>query len=101
MKKMKIIKPAVCGTLESSDVQITVRPNKGKGIEVEINSIVRLVFGDAILETVHQVLNEFQIRDAYVTLIDKGALDCVIRSRLQAVLLRAAEEKYDWTREDK
>lgn len=98
---MEIFKPAVCGTLESSDVQITVRPNNGKGIEVEINSIVKLIFGDAILETVHQVLEEFQVKNAFVTLIDKGALDCVIRSRMQTVLLRAAEEKYDWSREDK
>lgn len=97
---MKIIKPAICGTLESSDVQIIVCPNEGNGIEVELTSVVQAIFGDAILETVHQVLREFDIKDALITLVDKGALDCVLRSRMQTVLLRASGETYDWSKED-
>ena len=31
---------------------------------------------------------------------DKGALDCVIRARMECVICRGAEEKYDWTKED-
>lgn len=98
---MEIIKAAVCGTLESSDVQITIRPNEGKGIEIDLESVVKLIFGDAILETAGQVLKEFGVADAHITIIDKGALDCVIRSRLQTALLRAAGTRYDWTREDR
>lgn len=97
---MKINKTAICGTLESSDVQITIFPNEGRGIEVELTSVVQTIFGDAILETVHQILREFDIKDALVALVDKGALDCVIRSRMQTVLLRASGESYDWSRED-
>lgn len=98
---MKVQKPAVCGTLESSDVQITIYPNEGKGIEIELNSVVQMIFGDAILQTVRQVLKELEVSDAAVTLIDKGALDYVIRSRMQTVIFRAAEESYDWSKEDK
>lgn len=97
---MKINKTAICGTLESSDVQITVFPNEGNGIEVELTSVVQAIFGDTILLTVHQVLKEFDIKDVLVKLVDKGALDCVLRARMQAVLLRASGEKYDWSRED-
>ena len=97
---MKIKKPAICGTLESSDIQVTIRPNEGGGIEIELESVVKAIFGDAITETVREVLGEFKVKDARVTLVDKGALDCVIRSRMQAAILRACEEKYDWSKED-
>ena len=93
---MLIKKPAVCGTLESSDVQITIRPNEGNGIRIELETI----FGDEIIRTVQEVLNEFEVRDADISLVDKGALDCVIRSRMQAVILRASGEQYDWSKED-
>lgn len=81
---MLIKKPAVCGTLESSDVQITIRPNEGNGIRIELDSVVKTIFGDEIIRTVQEVLNEFEVRDADISLVDKGALDCVIRSRMQA-----------------
>ncbi len=97
---MKIKKPAVCGTLESSDIQVTIRPNEGGGIEIELDSVVKTIFGDAVMDTVREVLKEFEVEDAIVTLVDKGALDCVIRSRMQTAVLRAAEQTYDWTKED-
>ena len=90
---MLIKKPAVCGTLESSDVQITIRPNEGNGIRIELDSVVKTIFGDEIIRTVQEVLNEFEVRDADISLVDKGALDCVIRSRMQAVILRASGEQ--------
>ena len=40
---MLIKKPAVCGTLESSDVQITIRPNEGNGIRIELDSVVKTI----------------------------------------------------------
>ena len=87
---MLIKKPAVCGTLESSDVQITIRPNEGNGIRIELDSVVKTIFGDEIIRTVQEVLNEFEVRDADISLVDKGALDCVIRSRMQAGLKRTS-----------
>ena len=92
--------PAVAGTLESSDVQIAVAPNPGGGIVIDLDSDVKAQFGDAIEETVRQVLAEFDITDASVRLLDKGALDCVIRARLRCAVCRAAQTPYDWTRED-
>ena len=93
---MLIKKTAVCGTLESSDVQITIRPNEGNGIRIELDSVVKTIFGDEIIRTVQEV----EVRDADISLVDKGALDCVIRSRMQAVILRASGEQYDWSKED-
>ncbi len=92
--------PAVAGTLESSDVQISIAPNPGRGIDIDLVSDVKAQFGEAIEETVRSVLQEFDISDASVRLLDKGALDCVIRARLRCAVCRSAQEPYDWTRED-
>lgn len=97
---MEIIKPAVAGTLESSDIQITIRPNGGNGIEIDMESTVKVLFGKAILQTVRDVLASFDVTDAYVQIQDKGALDQVIKSRMQAVICRGAEVRYDWSKED-
>ena len=92
--------PAIAGTLESSDVQIAIAPNPGQGIVIDLESDVKAQFGDSIEETVRDVLAEFEISDASVRLLDKGALDCVIRARLRCAICRSAQIQYDWTRED-
>lgn len=97
---MEIKKPAVAGTLESSDCQITICPNPGHGIEIDLESDVKVMFGDSIMETVKRTLEEFQVSDAEVEIRDRGALDCVIKSRMQCVICRGAEEHYDWSKED-
>lgn len=93
---MQIKHPAVAGTLESSDVQVTVRPNPGKGLDIRIESIVMAQFGEAIMDTVSEILETHNIKEASVHIIDKGALDWVIRSRLQAAFCRSADCSYDW-----
>lgn len=97
---MLLKKMAVAGTLESGDVQIAVIPNAGSGITIELESSVKAQFGDAIVGTVRQVLEAFDVSDVTVRLQDMGALDCVIQARLRCALCRAAEVRYDWTRED-
>lgn len=93
---MQIKHPAVAGTLESSDVQVTIHPNTGMGLDIHIDSIVKAQFGDAILETVKEVLAIFGIIEASVQVIDKGARDWVIRARMRAVICRGAGCSYDW-----
>lgn len=97
---LELKKPAIAGTLESSDLQIVLRPNPQKGIEINLQSVVQAQFGDSILQTVRAVLADFSVSDALVDINDKGALDRVIRARMQTVICRAAEISYDWTRED-
>lgn len=97
---MKIIKAAVAGTLESSDIRIMLCPREEHGIEIELDSVVKAQFGPAIEHTVRQALAEFNIQDAFVQLQDKGALDCVIKARMQCAICRACEITYDWTKGD-
>ena len=44
-------------------MQITIRPNEGNGIRIELDSVVKTIFGDEIIRTVQEVLNEFEVRD--------------------------------------
>lgn len=98
---MRLKKPAMAGTMESSDIMITLRPNEGRGIELDIQSDVKAMFGDAIEATLREVLAEFDVSDAFVSVVDKGALDFVIRARMQCAVCRAAEIAYDWGKEDR
>lgn len=91
---MQITKPAVAGTLESSDAMIRVAP--AQGLEIEINSSVGKQFGDAIRATVEAVLAKLQVSDAQIIVEDKGALDCVLQARLKAALQRASDDPINW-----
>lgn len=97
---MQIKKPASAGTLESSDIFVTVSPNEGGGIEIDLESEVEALFGDAIEAAVRRELDLAGVTDASVRLQDHGALDCVIAARVRCAVYRAAEEHYDWSRED-
>ena len=97
---LKLKKAAIAGTLESSDVQVSIAPNEEGGRKIELQSVVRMQFGESILATVHRVLDEFDVQDAVVRLNDKGAIDSVIMSRMQAAICRAAAIAYDWAKED-
>ena len=98
---MELKKPAVAGTMESSDIMVMIRPNEEKGIEIDIQSDVKATFGDAIEATIREVLADFDVNDAVVAVVDKGALDFVIRARMQCAICRAAEIFYDWGKEDR
>ena len=97
---MELKKPAMAGTTESSDVMVMLRPNPAGGIVIDLKSDVMVSFGDAIEATVRDVIKEFDVNDAQVSIVDKGALDFVIRARMQCAICRAAEIQYDWGKED-
>lgn len=79
---------------------MSVAPNEGGGIDIELESEVEALFGDAMEAAVRRELALAGITEAAVRLQDHGALDCVIAARVRCALYRAAEERYDWTRED-
>ena len=97
---LKLKKAAVAGTLESSDVMISVEPGRQGATEIEITIEVKELFGKAIEQTVRDVLQEFQVESAYVVVRDKGALDFAIRARMECAVCRAAEITYDWSKYD-
>lgn len=85
---MEIKQYALAGTLESSDVQIMIAPTNN-GISIDLISDVKKQFGKQIETTVRQVLKDYAIENADVQIIDKGALDLVIKARTIAAVERA------------
>jgi citrate lyase subunit gamma (acyl carrier protein) len=83
-------KAAQAGTLESGDIMIQVSPGEaGKGLSVELESIVMIQYGEAIRQTLQAVAQEQGVADVQVKAVDRGALDCTIRARFLTALSRA------------
>lgn len=94
---MELIRTGKAGTLESSDVLISVRTNPENRVEIKLKSIVEKRFGRHIEQLVRDILKEMQVGSVIVDVDDRSALDCVIRARLQTALYRAAGiQKYHW-----
>ncbi len=91
---MRVVKTGIAGTLESSDVMITVSENTSTGINIELHSIVEKQFGKQIRKVIKEKMEELDISDATVSVNDKGALDCTICARLEAATYRAAGIKH-------
>ena len=85
---MTIEKSAVAGTLESSDAQVTVEPNEN-GIELEITSSVMNQYGRQIKATVLETLDRLSVKNARVNVVDKGALDCTLKARVECAVFRS------------
>lgn len=86
----RIVKEASAGTVESSDVLVHIAPNAG-GIEIDVESVVLFQFGEAIRAAVLETLQEQGVESARVRVMDRGALDCVIRARVETAVMRAEE----------
>ena len=85
---MEILKPAMAGTLESSDAQVTVEPGTD-GIQLTLSSSVMNQYGRQIKATVLETLERLGVTDAQVTVVDKGALDCTLKARVECAVFRS------------
>ena len=88
---MDIRKRAAAGTMESSDAYVEIEP-ASEGVSLELESVVLAQFGQQIRETVLSVLEEQGVEKAKVRIVDRGALECVIRARVETALLRGMED---------
>lgn len=89
---MEIKKIATAGTMESSDVYVEIEPGAGD-LQIALESVVAQQFGDAIRSVVLEVLQEQQVESAKVRVVDRGALECVIRARVETAVLRGKESQ--------
>lgn len=85
---MEILKPAIAGTLESSDAQVQVSPNNGE-LELFIDSTVMNQYGRQIKQVVLETLQRLGVTSGSVTVVDKGALECTIKARVECAVFRS------------
>ena len=94
---MEIKQKAVNGTVESSDIMITIDQNTESEISISLDSSVEKQFGQQIRQVIKDTLKELGVSSAKVTAVDKGALDCTIKARTITTVYRAAgEAAYNW-----
>ncbi len=86
---MEASKAATAGSLESSDVLVTVSPTTGDGVEYRIESIVIKQFGKRIRSVTEEVVATAGLKGAEVHVQDRGALECTLRARLETAIARA------------
>ncbi len=93
---MKIVKDALAGTLESSDLQVKVSPHPEHRLEVALQSAVMAQFGKQLRAVIDETLHELKVTEGLIVVEDKGALDCAVRARLQAAVQRGTDGSIAW-----
>ena len=88
---MQLLKTAMSGTLESSDAQVTLEPG-GEGIQVEVHSNVKAQYGRQIEACVRETLQRLEVNNVKATVVDKGALECTLKARVERAAFRAADK---------
>ena len=88
---MRLVKPAMAGTLESSDCQVAVEEGDGK-IDLTLKSAVINQFGNQIRKVAYETLGRLGIDDVKIVIVDKGALDCTIKARIEGAVYRSVGE---------
>lgn len=87
--KMRVEAPAIAGTLESSDCQVMVEPGEGT-VEFTLESSVINQYGNQIRKVAMETLKNLQVDSVKIAIIDKGALDCTIKARVEGAIFRSA-----------
>ena len=91
---MEIKRPAIAGTLESSDCQVMVEAGEGK-IDLSLDSAVINQYGNQIHKVVLETLENLGVDDVKIAIVDKGALDCTIKARIEAAVYRSVGQIED------
>ena len=86
---MEILKSAAAGTLESSDCMVTVEP--GEGITLDLSSSVMNQYGRQIKAAVLETLDRLGVQNVNVTVVDKGALECTLKARVECAVFRSSD----------
>lgn len=96
---MKITKSSIAGTLESCDIQIRIEENVFNTNSIYLKSVVEQQFGDQIKAIIQSILDKHGIENVTVSAVDRGALDCTIKARVESAIMRALgqESLEDWS----
>jgi citrate lyase subunit beta/citryl-CoA lyase len=69
-----------------SDCHVTIELTSSGGIDIELTSKVKFMFGADITRRIQEVLHFFEIENAHVVMEDSGALPFVMAARLEAAV---------------
>jgi citrate lyase subunit beta / citryl-CoA lyase len=69
-----------------SDCFVSIEAAAKSGLEIKIDSKVKVMYGESILKLANEILSFFGVQNAKVAIEDSGALDFVIAARLEAAI---------------
>lgn len=93
---MSTIKNVVAGTLESSDIQISISSNTSDQNQIILESQVSHLYGAEIERVIRSILSKHHLQGVLVKAIDKGALNCTIVARMETAIYRATGNQINW-----
>lgn len=85
---MEILNNAIAGTLEFSDAQVQVFPQKGE-LNIHVESSVMNQYGRQIKLTAENTLKQLGVTEGKLIIIDKGALECTLKARIECAVFRS------------
>ncbi len=74
-----------------SDCYIEFEPKPSGGIEIEIKSKVKVLFGKAIKALAEKILLHFEIKNAKLIIEDTAAVDFVLAARIEAAIKQSID----------
>ena len=85
---MTLTKAASAGTDKAGDLLVWVEPGTSP-LQIQLKSSVSDLFGEAILNAVRETAASCGVTAGLIRIQDKGALDYVIRARVETALRRS------------
>jgi citrate lyase subunit beta/citryl-CoA lyase len=85
----------VTGEEVRSDAFVRVELRSGGGIVIDLESKVKVLFGDSIREAARSAAERFGVTDARIEIDDRGALPFVLDARIEAAFLAAGARAPD------
>jgi len=79
-----------------SDCFITLELTDNSGLDIQLKSKVKAMFGKDILKLAEDILNYFEIKNAILKIEDSGALPFVMAARMEAAIKQLVDTKKEY-----
>ena len=82
-----------------SDCYVSLELTKEGGIDIQLISKVKVLFGASIIDLAKEILNFFEIKNAKILIEDSGALPFVIAARIEAAIKKLIKTDKEYLQE--
>jgi citrate lyase subunit beta / citryl-CoA lyase len=79
-----------------SDCEVVIEPKSDGGIQIDLTSKVKALYGQSIISLTREVLDFFGVRNARIKINDSGALPFVIAARLEAAVKQLIDSDIEY-----
>ena len=79
------------GIFVVTDDEVTVEPGEGK-VDFSLESSVINQYGNQLRKVALETLKNLDIDNVRITIVDKGALDCTLKARIEGAVFRSVDQ---------